>query len=392
MKKEKEKKINNNPNDKWLKVFGISIILVIVSFLGVTNWSNITETVGGWFSNIGSSNEDNTKVTEVKNVTITDTGLADAVEKVYDAVVIVKTYVKKQLYSTGSGFIYKKDGNKAYILTNNHVITSGDYITVVLSTDEEVEVKVKGTDSYSDLAVLEIDASKIKSVASIGKSENARVGDTVFAIGAPVNAETYAWTVTRGVLSGKDRLVGMSTSNQNSLFTTSDVMISVLQTDAAINSGNSGGPLCNANGEVIGITSMKLVTTGIESMGFAIPIDTAIKYAESLEKGKQIERPSIGIQMLSLVQAVYLYGVNINTKDVTEGVYIAKVNSNSAAEKAGIKAGDIITEIDGNKVKSIAYLRYYLYNHSVGDTIKVKVYRNGSFEELSLTLKETSNN
>ena len=327
---------------------------------------------------------------EVKNVNITDTGIADAVEKIYDAVVVVKTYQKNQLYATGTGFVYKKDDNTAYILTNNHVIESGDAIYVVFNDGRQVETHVEGKDTYSDIAVLSLNADEVSTVAKMGSSEDARIGDTVFTVGAPIDSDAYSGTVTRGILSGKNRLVGVATQNSN----VSDIMMSVLQTDAAINSGNSGGPLVNANGEVIGITSLKLSSSGslstasIEGMGFAIPIETALSYAEKLEKGETIERPSLGISMTNLADAISYHFPSLNGLDVDYGVYVESVVDNSPADKGGIKAGDVITEVDGKEVANLAYLRYLLYNHSVGDTMKVKVYRDGDYKELNITLDQ----
>ena len=159
-------------------------------------------------------------------------------------------------------------------------------------------------------------------------------------------------------------------------------------------SGNSGGPLVNANGEVIGITSLKLSSSGslstasIEGMGFAIPIETALSYAEKLEKGATIERPSLGISMTNLADAISYHFPSLNGLDVDYGVYVESVVDNSPADKGGIKAGDVITEVDGKEVTNLAYLRYLLYNHSVGDTMKVKVYRDGDYKELNITLDQ----
>lgn len=324
-----------------------------------------------------------TEEKEVKNVTVTDTGLADAVDKVYDAVVVVKTYKNKKLYATGTGFVYKKSGDTAYILTNNHVVSEGDAVYVEFTDGSIVETTVKGKDTYSDIAVLAISSSKVKTVASTGSSENARVGDTVFTVGAPINSDTYSGTVTRGILSGKNRLVSISTTNS----TTSDLMMSVLQTDAAINSGNSGGPLVNANGEVIGITSLKLATTGVEGMGFAIPIETALNYANKLENGETIQRPLLGITMRNLAEAEY-YHSNLANIDLSNGVYVETINASSPAATAGLQSGDIIVQADDKDINSLAYLRYLLFNHSVGDTMKLKVYRNGEYKEITVTLNQ----
>ncbi len=324
-----------------------------------------------------------TEQVETKNVTVTDYGIADAVEKIYDAVLVVKTYKSKQLYATGTGFVYKKENGKAYILTNNHVIDSGDAIFVEFTDGHTVETKVEGKDVYSDTAVLSLEESSVLDVADMGSSENARVGDTVFTVGAPINSDTYSGTVTRGILSGKNRLVSVSTTSSRN-----DMMMSVLQTDAAINSGNSGGPLVNANGEVIGITSLKLASTGVEGMGFAIPIETALKYAEKEEKGEAINRPQLGVSMRNLAEAIYYHYPMLNSLDVDSGVYVESVTADSPAQEGGIKTGDIIIKIDDKDVDDVAYLRYLLFNHSVGDTMKVTVYRDGKNVDLTLTLNK----
>ena len=252
-----------------------------------------------------------------------------------------------------------------------------------------VETKVKGRDSYSDTAVLAISSEHVTTVATMGSSEDARVGDTVFTVGAPIDSNTYSGTVTRGIVSGKNRLVSVSTSNSS----TSDMMMSVLQTDAAINSGNSGGPLMNANGEVIGITSLKLssgsssTTASIEGMGFAIPIETALNYAAKEEKGETIERPQLGISMRNLSEAKY-YHPSLNTSSLESGVYVESVTSGAPAAKAGLKTGDIIVGADDKEVTNLAYLRYLLYNHSVGETMKLKVMRGTETVEINVTLDQ----
>ena len=178
-------------------------------------------------------------------------------------------------------------------------------------------------------------------------------------------------------------MVEVSVSNSN----TSDYVMKVLQTDAAINSGNSGGPLCNANGEVIGITSLKLISSGVEGMGFAIPIEDAVEKAEQIISGDVSAYPVIGISMLDFSNAYYSqYYSLIRNSGLENGVIVTSVENGSAADEAGIEANDIITAIDGEEVLNSAYLRYYLYQHSVGDDITVTVYRDGSTRDLKLTL------
>ena len=230
-----------------------------------------------------------------KEVTVTDNGIADAVEKLYDAVVVVESYQNGTMVSSGSGFVYKTEGEKSYILTNNHVISGASEVKVKFTNNRTETVKVVGSDEYSDIGVLSIDKDKIIKVAEIGKAADTRLGDTAFVIGTPLASE-YSWTVARGIISGKDRLVEVNASNSS----VASWVMNVMQTDAAINSGNSGGPIANANGEVIGITNMKLVSSGVEGMGFAIPIEDAVSIAESLIKGGKIERPMLGVGTLDV--------------------------------------------------------------------------------------------
>ena len=326
-----------------------------------------------------------TEITKVqKDVTVTETGIADAVEKIYDAVVVVSTYKDSKLVSSGTGFVFKKDGDTAYILTNNHVINSGNKVTVKFTNESVIETKIIGSDTYSDIAVLSIKAEDATVVAEIGSNSSSRIGDTVFAVGAPINS-IYSWTVTRGILSGKDRMMEVSTTNNQQ----ADYVMKVLQTDAAINSGNSGGPLCNSNGQVIGITSLKLVSSGIEGMGFAIPIEDAVETAETIISGGKRETPYLGITMVDISTAYYYreYYNLIQESGVTKGVIVHEVEKNSAAEKAGLQTKDIITKIGDIEVSSIAYLRYALFQYKVGDKVNVTFYRDGQPKNVTVELK-----
>ena len=306
----------------------------------------------------------------IKDVTITDTGIADAVEKVYDSVVTVKNYVRNQLYSTGSGFVFKIDNKYGYILTNYHVISGGNEVSVVFTNNKDEKVTIVGYDEYSDIAVLAVDKSLVLATAQIGSSNDMRIGDTTFAVGTPVDSSVYSWSVTRGILSGKDRMVQVD-----------NYVMSVLQTDTAINSGNSGGPLCNSNGEVIGITNMKLASSQIEGMGFAIPIEDAVKNAETIISGKKISRPYLGIS---------IYDSN-NYFNNTSGVYVESVEKNGAAYNAGIKTGDKILKVNGVEIANTSYFRYQLYKYNIGDKIKITIERNGIEKTLTVTLAGSGN-
>ena len=319
-----------------------------------------------------------------RDVTVTDEGIADAVDKVYDAVVVVNTYVNGEAYSSGTGFVYKTEDKTAYLLTNNHVIENADDVYVTFTDGTIVEANIVGADVYSDVAVLSVDEDYIISIAEIGSSEDARLGDTVFAIGAPLDS-AYSWSVTRGIVSGKDRLVQVELTSGN---TKTPMIVNTIQADAAINSGNSGGPLANSNGEVIGITSIKLASSSIEGMGFAIPIETAIEYAEQLISGNEVERPYLGIYMLDVTSAYYYreYYDIIREANVTSGVIVTDFEDNSPAAAAGLEIGDIITKVDGHDISSSAYLRYYLYKHNVGDEMTLTILRNGRERDINVML------
>lgn len=332
-------------------------------------------------------------VTKIKkDVTVTDTGIADAVEKVYDAVGFVVTYKNDQAISSGSGFIFKKDKNKYYVLTNYHVIENGNKVAVTFSDKKAVDTKVVGYNEYADIAVLTFESKDEYPVSSIGKSEDLRVGDTVFTVGAPLASE-YSGTVTRGIISGLDRLVEVD-----------DYIVNVLQTDASINSGNSGGPLCNANGEVIGINSLKLVSDGVEGMGFAIPIESAIENANDIVAGVIKENPFIGISMKNIADVMnvlnfqernyyLMFKDNVEKAEITTGVGVVEVTKDSPADKAGLKAGDIIVKMNDEDIKNIAYLRYNLYKYDSGETVTISAYRDGKLKDFKVKLsvnKETS--
>lgn len=216
-------------------------------------------------------------INEVK-ITESDT-IQPAIEKIYDAVVLVESYKGNALIGTGTGFVYKKDDKNGYIITNHHVIENASSVKVISTNGKTSEVKILGSDIYADIAVLSIDAKDVLKVAEIGESTKLKLGDTLFTVGSPLGSE-YMGTVTKGILSGKDRTVSVNLANGK-------FMMEVLQTDAAINPGNSGGPLVNINGEVIGVNSLKLVEDEIEGMGFAIPIEIAMSAAETLEKVKK---------------------------------------------------------------------------------------------------------
>ena len=316
------------------------------------------------------------------DVTISETDtIKSAIKKIYDAVVLVETYKNNTLYSTGTGFVYKQDDEKGYVLTNHHVIEKGTNYKITLITGEEVDATILGSDEYSDIAVLSIPKESVIQVAQLGESTNTEIGDTVFAVGSPMGKE-YMGTVTKGILSGKNRTVTLTSS-------TNQQMMEVLQTDAAINPGNSGGPLLNINGEVIGVNSMKLVKDEIEGMGFAIPMEMVTSILDKLETGKKIERPLIGIEMADINNTFYLYRQGIIIpQNIDKGVVVVKVNDNSPAQKAGLRKGDIILSINNTDVSDTAHFKYLLYKYNIGDKITMKYYRDEKILETTITLDQ----
>ena len=355
----------------------ILVVAVLLSFVSGTIGSYLVIT------NIPSVSKQ--IIENVSKLDYTENSIADSVEKAYDAVVVVVSYNKGQKISTGTGFVYKKNNNKAYIMTNNHVIDGSDEVKIIRSDNEVIDASVVGGETYSDIAVINIPEKDALSVIDIGDSSDIRLGDTVFTIGSPLG-ETYSGTVTKGILSGKDRMVEVSFSG-----TTSDYYMKVLQTDAAINPGNSGGPLLNLNGEVIGINSLKLVEDEIEGMGFAIPIEDAIFYANTLEEGKTIDRPYVGISMLDVADSYYLWQAGINVPEgLNSGVAIIEVESGSPADKSGLQKGDIIIKLGDEGIVSLAEFRYELYKHSPGDQIEITYNRGGKEQKVKITLGKNS--
>lgn len=313
-----------------------------------------------------------------KEVTITDKGIADSVEKIYDSVVIIENFSGNQLKATGTGFIYKKTDDIYYILTNQHVVQGGNLVKMITTDGSEVELNVIGGDQFADICVLSYKSDKDLSVANIGSSVKTRVGDTVFAIGAPLDSSVYSWSITRGVLSGKDREVAVKVNSS----TVNDWIMNVIQTDAAINSGNSGGPLCNSNGDVIGMTNMKLISSGVEGMGFAIPIEDVSSYADAIINGEDISRPSLGIGMYEISNSLYAQ----NIYGISYGVGITKIYELSPAYESALQVNDIIIDIDNDQVSNIAELRVKLFKHKINDEVKVKYMRNGEIYSTEVKL------
>nr|WGD87992.1 serine protease Do-like protein HtrB [Bacillus subtilis] len=283
---------------------------------------------------------------------------------------------------TGSGVIFKKDSDKAYIITNNHVVEGANKLTVTLYNGETETAKLVGGDTITDLAVLEISGKNVKKVASFGDSSQPRTGEKVIAIGNPLGQQ-FSGTVTQGIISGLNRTIDVDT-------TQGTVEMNVPQTDAAINPGNSGGPLINASGQVIGINSLKVSESGVESLGFAIPSNDVEPIVDQPLQNGKVDRPFLGVQMIDMSQVPETYQENtlgLFGDQLGKGVYVKEVQANSPAEKAGIKSEDVIVKLNGKDVESSADIRQILYKDlKVGDKTTIQVLRKGKTKTLNATL------
>ena len=268
---------------------------------------------------------------------------------------------------SGSGIIISKDG---YIVTNNHVVENASEVKVMLNNSKEYSAKIIGTDYKTDLAVIKIDETDL-TYATLGDSSTLEVGELAVAIGNPLGKE-FAGSVTAGIISALNRTV-----------TVEDKQLTLIQTDAAINAGNSGGALVNCYGEVIGINTVKISGSGIENLGFAIPINEAKPIIEELKSNGYVTgRPLFGISCRDITEEISrAYGFPV-------GIYVIQVSPFSGAEKAGITAGDIITEFDGKKVKTTEELNKIKDKHKAGDSVKVKFIRDGKTLECTVVLSE----
>ncbi len=421
MKNKIPKDVTPNKNKSTIKRFSLSLLggvigglLAFGAFYAVTN-TNSTDTNSATTQSSGT-----TKISNVKYNVDSDT--TTAVNKVQKAVVSVLNLQKAQTSSDafgdmfgtedstsdssssssssdletnseGSGVIYKKDGDKAYIVTNNHVVDGAEAVEILLNDGTKVDAKVVGTDTYSDLAVLQISSAKVTTVATFGDSDELKVGEPAIAIGSPLGS-TYANSVTQGIISAKDRNITSQSDDGQT------ININALQTDAAINPGNSGGPLINVAGQVIGINSVKIAdsssseSVSVEGMGFAIPSNDVVTIINQLETNGKVSRPMLGVTMtdLSNITSAQQEKILSIPTTVTTGVIIRSVQSASPAEKAGLKQYDVIVAIDGKDITSTTDLQSSLYAKNVGDTMKVTFYRGKDKKTVtvSLTLDQSS--
>ncbi|MFD1928348.1 S1C family serine protease [Sporosarcina siberiensis] len=324
------------------------------------------------------------------------TDVTGIVEKVADSVVgVTNLKLVRDIWSSsqmtketgsGSGVIYKEQGDKAYIVTNHHVVEDAEELEITFDDGKKASGRLVGSDIWTDLAVIEIDATEVKAIAKFGDSDALKRGEAVIAIGNPLGLG-FSGSVTVGVISGKDRSIPIDFNNDNIV----DWYADVLQTDAAINPGNSGGALMNLTGQLIGINSMKISQETVEGIGLAIPINLAIPIIEKLEKFGEVHRPTMGVTLLDLssIPGQQQRSILKIPDSVTEGVVINEVIQNSPASLAGIVQYDVIVEMDGEKIGDMVSLRKHLYNEKeIGDLLKMKVYRGSQLLEIEMVLKD----
>ena len=423
MENNEQEKTNNNVNDSKFKTvanpgtyrtvyemdnkpkkhsnFGKTIVVPFISGIvgcavvlgtcfGVTSIrEQILGTDGSSSSSSSSQSKNMGTVDQVSLSNYSDTAVY-AANKILPSIVGIKIeYNVTSMFSmfgnaqsstataTGSGIIISDDG---YILTNNHVVSSSESesfyqvseatkITVTLFDDDtEYEAKIVGTDEETDLAVIKIDKTGLTK-AEFADSDSIKVGEFAMAVGSPLGLQS---SVTCGIVSAVNREV---TDSDGKTYT-------LIQTDAAINAGNSGGALVNSEGKVIGVNTLKLTGQDVEGMGFAIPINSTTDITSQLIEYSKVRRPYIGITGMDLDAET------AKKNNLVEGIYVKDVETFSAAEKAGVKIGDVIIQADGKDIKTMDELNEIKNSHNIGDEIKIKVNRDGKEEELTIRLGE----
>ncbi len=288
------------------------------------------------------------------------------------------------LYGTGSGVVYKIEGDKAYVVTNNHVVAGADSLEITMANGDTTEADLVGTDVYSDLAVLTIPKDKASQVMEFANSDDVKVGNIAIAIGSPIDSE-FASSVTQGIVSGLNRSLPVDTDEDGQ----EDWEMTLLQTDAAINPGNSGGALVNSQGKLIGINSSKLAQEAIEGMGFAIPVNDVKNITDQLEENGKVIRPQLGVSMYDLNQISLKSRQEILklNDDQTDGAIVVEVAKGSSAEAAGLQQYDVITGVDDTSVTDSQSLKQALYQHKVGETVTIKYLREGKESSTRINLQ-----
>ncbi|MCM3694006.1 S1C family serine protease [Neobacillus niacini] len=375
----------------------LGAMLVVISIPALSNQGFLPYNVQPNQSQNGTNNnnQDNFIQQQVSYDVNTDT--TKAIDKAADAVVGINNIQNSNFWSdesgdnqgpagTGSGVIYKKAGDKAYVVTNQHVVEGATQLEVTLNDGTKIPAKLLGGDVWTDLAVLEIDAAKIKKIAEFGNSDALKMGEPVMAIGNPLGA-TFSGSVTQGIISGINRTIPVDI-NQDGIM---DWNAEVLQTDAAINPGNSGGALINIGGQLVGINSMKIAQSAVEGIGLSIPINSARPIINDLEQFGVVKRPYMGVDLKSVAEIPGYYQEEALKlpRDINYGVALRQVVPNSPAAQAGLQELDVIVEMDGETIHDVIDLRKHLYQETkIGDQMEVKYYREGKLKTTTITLAE----
>lgn len=397
--------MNNTKSHPFLKWFIPFLVIFLTFILGV-----ISTLTFNWIT--GNKSFSNNGKTTVSNVIYdTKSNTTKAVKNVKNTVVSVINYQKTDnsyynydsgsqeknksedglgVYGEGSGVIYKKDGDSAYLVTNNHVVKDAEKLEIMMANGKKVVGKLVGSDTYSDLAVIKISSKYVTTVAEFANSDKIKVGEPAIAIGSPLGSD-YANSVTEGIVSSLSRTVTSQNENGETIST------NAVQTDAAINPGNSGGALINIKGQVIGINSSKIASSNnsnsgvaVEGMGFAIPSNDVVSIINQLEENGEVVRPALGISMANLSEASTSGRDTLKIpSDVTSGIVVLSTQSGMPAD-GKLKKYDVITEIDGKKVASISDLQSILYKHKKGDKIKLTFYREKDKQTVEIQLTKTS--
>lgn len=361
---------------KYLLSLGIVALLILNVFMGV-RLTGLEQELNTLKNKEPQSVEVQQPVVQKTNVTtMIESDVSEVYSKVQNSVV---TVVNNPL-GTGSGVIYKIEGNDGFIITNHHVIANNEAVEIVLSSGSRKEASVLGSDSLSDIALLKFKADEPITPMVLGDSSALNVGETVLAIGSP-SGENFSGSLSVGVVSGKDRVIEVDTDGNM----TPDWDMVLIQTDAAINPGNSGGALVNMAGQLVGINTLKLLDITVEGMGFANPINEVVSILNQLEENGEVTRPFVGISGLSVQDLIARSQFfNIELPSVQEGVFISEVVANSPASRAGIQSGDVIVKFDDYEIDDFKTFRRYLYQFKIGDKVDVEIVRGD--ETLTLTI------
>ena len=330
---------------------------------------------------LSSEPKENVKSDDTVEVTrVYTTDLTNATAMSESKVVSVKSYVGEELKNHGSGAVVSYDEGVVQLLTNAHVVADSESIKVIFNNYEELEGTLVVIDTYSDIAIVQVECPFEVMPFTFANSDNIKKGDYVLAMGSPIN-DSLQGTVTFGIISGKDRLIEMDIDQDG----IKDWDMYVLQSDAAINPGSSGGPLVDISGELVGITSSKVAGSNIEGIGFAIPSNELVSIMKQLIENGSVIRPVFGmngkdVRNLTVYQKSYL-GIGL---EVLDGILVTNIQENSPAYKAGIMVNDIITRFNDLDVEDMTDFRQLLYGASVGESINITLMR--GMDEVSVVV------